>query len=156
MPLIHSYIKLREHVHKNTTGAIDKHKKKRQKFIWHNNLLFHPAFVNAKIGNLFYSFVNSYKSQESQIKAKRLKITKNISQNDIINFTLRPNQVLKGQGSSADSMRLANVERVHGYLVPNSCMQIVGCTCRTVAYVTIHANARNMASATLEHAAVDI
>ena len=52
-------------------------------------------------------------------------------------------------------MRLANVERVHGYLVPNSCMQIVSCTCRTVAYVTIHANARNMASATLEHAAVE-
>ena len=51
-------------------------------------------------------------------------------------------------------MRLANVERVHGYLVPNSCMQIVSCTCRTVAYVTIHANA-NMASATLEHAAVE-
>ena len=51
-------------------------------------------------------------------------------------------------------MRLANVERVHGYLVPNSCMQIVSCTCRTVAYVTIHANERNMASATLEHAAV--
>ena len=82
-------------------------------------------------------------------------VTKNISQNDIINFTLRPNQVLKGQGSSADNMRLANVERVHGYLVPNSCMQIVSCTCRTVAYVTIHANARNMASATLEHAAVE-
>ena len=80
---------------------------------------------------------------------------KNTSQNDIINFTLRPNQVLKGQGSSADSMRLANVERVHGYLVPNSCMQIVSCTCRKVAYVTIHANARNMASATLEHAAVE-
>ena len=52
------------------------------------------------------------------MKAKGLKVTKNISQNDIINFTLRPNQVLKGQGSSADSMRLANVERVHGYLVP--------------------------------------
>ena len=78
-----------------------------------------------------------------------------MSQNDIINFTLRPNQVLKGQGSSADSMRLANVERVHGYLVPNSCMQIVSCTCRTVVYVTIHANVRNIASAILEHAAVE-
>ena len=52
-------------------------------------------------------------------------------------------------------MRLANVERMHGYLVPNSCMQIVSCTCRTVAHVTIHANASNMASATLEHAAVE-
>ena len=40
------------------------------------------------------------------------------------------------------------------YLVPNSCMQIVSCTCRTVAYITIYANARNMASATLEHAVV--
>ena len=71
---------------------------------------------------------------------------KDISQNDIINFTLRPNQVLKGQG----------VERVHGYLVPNSCMQIVSCTCRTVAYVTIHANTKkNMASATVKHAAVE-
>ena len=49
-------------------------------------------------------------------------------------------------------MLSANVERVHGYLVPNSCMQIVSCTCRTVAYVTIDANASNMASATLEHA----
>ena len=38
---------------------------------------------------------------------------------------------------------------------PNSCMQIVSCTCRTVAHVTIHANASNMASATLEHAAVE-
>ena len=73
----------------------------------------------------------------------------------MINFTLKPNQVLKGQGSSADSMRLANVERVHGNLVPNSCMQIVSCTCWKVAYVTIHANARNMASDTLEHAAVE-
>ena len=52
-------------------------------------------------------------------------------------------------------MRLANVERVHGYLVPNSCMQIVSCICRKVAYVTIHANARTMASATLEHAATE-
>ena len=50
-------------------------------------------------------------------------------------------------------MRRANVERVHGYLVPNSCMQIVRCRCRKVAYVTIHANARNMASAALEHGA---
>ena len=97
-----------------------------------------------------YTLLNHEKSRESQIKAKRLKVTKNISQNDIINFTLRPNQVLNGQGSSADCMRLANVERMHGYLVPNSCMQIVSCTCRTVAYVTIHANAGNMASATLE------
>ena len=99
---------------------------------------------------LSITLLYSTKSQESQIKAKRLKVTKNISQNDIINFTLRPNQVLKGQGSSADSMQLANVERVHGYLVPKSCMQIVSCTCRTVAYVTIHANARNMTSTTLE------
>ena len=75
---------------------------------------------------------------------------KDISQNDIINFTLRPNQ-----GFSADSMRLANVERVHVYLVPNSCMQIVRCRCRKVAYVTMHANARNVASAALEHAAVE-
>ena len=73
----------------------------------------------------------------------------------MINFTLRPNQVLKGQGSSADSMRLANVGGVHGNLVPNSCMQIVSCTYRKVAYVTIYAHARNMASATLEHAAVE-
>ena len=34
-------------------------------------------------------------------------------------------------------------------------MQIVSCTCRTVAYVRIPANASNMASATLEHAAVE-
>ena len=73
----------------------------------------------------------------------------------MINSTRRPNQVLKDQDSSADSMRLANVERVQGYLVPNSCMQIVSCTCSKVAYVTIPANARNMASATLEHAAVE-
>ena len=64
----------------------------------HYNLLFYPAFVNAKSWNLFYSFVNNYffsklfgeispflhnyvystKSQESQIKAKRLKVTKKI------------------------------------------------------------------------------
>ena len=99
-----------------------------------------------------YTLLNHKKAK---IKAKRLKVTEDISQNDITNFTLRPNQVLKGQGSAADSLRLANVERVHGYLVPNSCMQIVSCTCREVAYVTIHANARNMASATLEHAAVE-
>ena len=74
-----------------------KKKKKSQKFIWHNNLLFYSAFVDAKIWNLFYSFVNyffsklfgeispslhnyvySTKSQESQIKAKRLKVTKKI------------------------------------------------------------------------------
>ena len=52
-------------------------------------------------------------------------------------------------------MRLANVERAHGYLVPNSCMQIVRCRYRKVAYVTIHANAENMASAALEYAAVE-
>ena len=79
------------------------------------------------------------------LKQSVLRSQKDISQNDIINFTLRPNQVFKGQG----------VERVHGYLVPNSCMQIASCTCRTVAYVTINANTRNMASATLEHAAVE-
>ena len=99
-----------------------------------------------------YTLLNHKKAKQKQ---SVLRSQKNISQNDIINFTLRPNQVFKGQGSSADSMRLANVERVHGYLVPDSCMQIVSCTCRTVAYVTIHANARNMASATLEHAAVE-
>ena len=118
-----------------------------------NNYFFSKLF--GEISPSLHNYVYSTKSQERQIKAKRLKITKNISQNDIINFTLGPNQVLKGQGSSADSMRLANVERVHGYLVPKNCMQIVSCTCRTVAYVTIHANARNMASATLEHAAVE-
>ena len=75
---------------------------------------------------------------------------KDISQNDIIDFTLRPNQ-----DSSAHSMRLANVERVHGYLVPNSCMQVVRCRGRKSAYVTMHANARNMASAALEHAALE-
>ena len=56
---------------------------------------------------------------------------------------------------AVDSMRLANVERVHGYLVPNSCMQIVRCRCRKSAIVTKHANARNMASGALEHAAVE-
>ena len=76
-----------------------------------------------EISPSFHNYVYSTKSQESQIKAKRLKVTKNISQNDIINFTQRSNQVLKGQGSSADSMQLANIERVHGYLVPN----IVAC-----------------------------
>ena len=81
-----------------------------------NNYFFSKLF--GEISPSLHNYVYSTKSQESQIKAKGLKVTKNISQNDIINFTLRPNQVLKGQGYSADSIRLANVERVHWYLVP--------------------------------------
>ena len=42
-----------------------------------------------------------------------------------------------------------------GTLFQTVACRLLFCTCRKVAYVTIHANARNVASATLEHAAVE-
>ena len=49
--------------------------------------------------------------------------------------------------SSVDSMWSANVERVHGYFVPESCMQTVRCICRKgfPLYLFTYGHARNMA-----------
>ena len=73
--LIHSYIKLREYVHKNTNGAMDKHKKT-PKFIWHNNLLFYPAFVYAKSEIFFIHLLIIISSRNFSVRLLPLFITK--------------------------------------------------------------------------------
>ena len=68
-----------------------------------------------------HRFVYSTNSQDSQIKESHLKVTKrDISPNVAIDCYTKPDVPLP-------NMWLANIERVHEYLVPESCMQILSC-----------------------------
>ena len=88
-----------------------------------HNYVFPELFC--LISPILLSYVYSAKPRNSQIKTMRLKVEKNnISQNDVIYC------YTKTRRSSTDNKWLANVERVHGYLVPESYMLIVSCRYR--------------------------